>query len=188
MEKRLTLLCKELEFLLSNAPCEDDCSNEESELYADMANLINSMDNIGIGKEINNAKEKECDASKEKISILGVDAYKISKNKFEIRLINGENITVERKPKHRGKNWGYKVDTQYFSKYSYAQAYIRELIHEKLTGIRYIYHSKHKAPDICGYGKGCRNKECNSMLCTDCPIAEEFHANNDNVCLKYVIR
>lgn len=187
MNERLALLYKELEFFLNNAPCEEDCSKEENQVYSDMANLKCSMEDTGIKSY--DTEEEECIGSKEnKTSVLGVDAYEISKNIFEVRMINGKVITVERKPKLKGKRWEYRVDTQYFCQYSYAQSYIRELIHEKLTGIRYIYHTKRKAPDICGNGKACRSEECDRMLCTDCPVAEEFHAKHDNVSIEYVIR
>lgn len=46
MEKRLNKLLKELEFFLNHAPIEDDCSNAENEMYADMANLKNSILNV----------------------------------------------------------------------------------------------------------------------------------------------
>jgi hypothetical protein len=47
MKKRLVNLYKEIEFLLNHAPIEDDCTDEENEMYADMANLKNSMENAG---------------------------------------------------------------------------------------------------------------------------------------------
>lgn len=45
MEERLVKLYTELEFLLNNAPIEGDCTNEENEMYSDMANLKSSMEN-----------------------------------------------------------------------------------------------------------------------------------------------
>lgn len=35
----------ELDFLLNNAPIVDDCNVEENEMYYDMANLKNSIEN-----------------------------------------------------------------------------------------------------------------------------------------------
>lgn len=49
MEERLKNLYKEIDFLLNNAPVEDDCTDEENEMYSDMANLKNSMENTGYG-------------------------------------------------------------------------------------------------------------------------------------------
>ncbi len=40
-------LYKEIDFLLNHAPVEDDCTDEENEMYSDMANLKNSMENAG---------------------------------------------------------------------------------------------------------------------------------------------
>ncbi len=47
MEERLRNLYKEIDFLLNHAPVEDDCTDEENEMYSDMANLKNSMENAG---------------------------------------------------------------------------------------------------------------------------------------------
>lgn len=45
MEERFVNVYKELNFLLNNAPVEDDCTDEENEMYSDTANLKNSMEN-----------------------------------------------------------------------------------------------------------------------------------------------
>lgn len=47
MEKRLKELYKEINVLLNNAPTIDDCTDAENEVYSDMANLKNSMENAG---------------------------------------------------------------------------------------------------------------------------------------------
>lgn len=47
MEERLKNLYKEINFLLNNSPIEDDCTDEENEMYSDMANLKNSMEDAG---------------------------------------------------------------------------------------------------------------------------------------------
>lgn len=47
MKERLKNLYKEIEFLLNNAPIEDDCTDEENEMYSYMANLKNSMEDAG---------------------------------------------------------------------------------------------------------------------------------------------
>ena len=88
-----------------------------------------------------------------------------------------------------GSVWDWKVDSQYFSKDEYAAKYLMKLIGEKNTGIRYINRPRRKVPDICGVdGSYCRHpNECNTMLCSDCPVAEEFFASRDGVTLKYAM-
>lgn len=49
MEERLTKLYKEIEFLLNNAPIEDDCTDDQNAMYSDMANLKCSMEDTGYG-------------------------------------------------------------------------------------------------------------------------------------------
>lgn len=51
MEERIRKLYKELDFLLNHAPTEDDCSDAENEMYSDMANLKNSIENAGLDGE-----------------------------------------------------------------------------------------------------------------------------------------
>lgn len=51
MEERIRKLYKELDFLLNHAPIEDDCSDAENEMYSDMANLKNSIENAGLDGE-----------------------------------------------------------------------------------------------------------------------------------------
>ena len=43
MNESIKKLYEELEFLLNHAPVEDDCTSEENEMYADMANLKESI-------------------------------------------------------------------------------------------------------------------------------------------------
>lgn len=47
MNERLIALFKEIDVLLNLAPCEDDCTDEENEIYAEMANLKNALFNAG---------------------------------------------------------------------------------------------------------------------------------------------
>lgn len=47
MEKRLIALYKEIDTLLNLAPCEEDCTDEENTMYANMANLKESMFDAG---------------------------------------------------------------------------------------------------------------------------------------------
>lgn len=44
--KRLRSLLFEIEQILLNAPEEDECTDEENEVYADMQNLKESLENI----------------------------------------------------------------------------------------------------------------------------------------------
>ena len=84
--------------------------------------------------------------------------------------------------------WDWKVDTQFFSQDNYAEKYLRRLVSEKETGIRIINRSKREVPDICGDGTlGCRHpNQCNTMLCSNCPVAEAFFAKRDGVILQYI--
>lgn len=49
MEERMEKLYQEVKFLLDQAPEEDECTDEENEIYDEMANLINCMENAGYG-------------------------------------------------------------------------------------------------------------------------------------------
>lgn len=49
MKERIEKLYKEIDTLLNLAPVEDDCSDEENEMYSDMANLKESMFDAGYG-------------------------------------------------------------------------------------------------------------------------------------------
>ena len=46
MNERISKLYKELEYLLNHAPAVDDCTAKENEVYSDMANLKNSIENL----------------------------------------------------------------------------------------------------------------------------------------------
>lgn len=50
MKERLENLYKEVETLLNLAPCEEDCTKEENDMYSDMANLKESMFDAGYGR------------------------------------------------------------------------------------------------------------------------------------------
>jgi len=47
MKKELEMLCAKAEELLGIAPEEDDCSDEENEVFAELANLYNALRNNG---------------------------------------------------------------------------------------------------------------------------------------------
>jgi len=117
-----------------------------------------------------------------------IPAKQVSENKFYITLSNGIKIDIVKNPEYNGSIWLWQIDKQVFSKDSYAEQYLKKLIAEKLTGNRIIYHKKMEAPDICGIdGSACRHpKECNTAICSQCPIAEKFFAERDNVNLIYV--
>lgn len=114
-----------------------------------------------------------------------------SGKQFEITLSNGSVIIVEREAVNldTGTVWDWKVDSQFFSDGNYARMYLNRLIAEKLTGKRVIYRGKKPVPEICGIeGAACRSPgACNTMLCSNCPVAEKFFADRDGVELVYVI-
>lgn len=126
----------------------------------------------------------------EKTSVLGVDAYQIDTNLFEVRLINGKSIRIERQAKYGNDIYYCKIDSQYFTSFHPARTYLHQLILEKISCYRMIYHRKQTVPEICGVnGSACRAKgECNRALCTNCPVAEEFFAEKDGVKLMYVTK
>lgn len=120
---------------------------------------------------------------------LFLNAAQISETTWSIRLSNGKQITVEEHPEHNGKTWGWKVDTQIFDTDQYGLNYLEQLIGEKLTGKRIIYHAKKEVPIICGVdGRACRSPgQCNTALCSSCPVAEAFFAERDGVELIYAV-
>lgn len=46
--QRIKKLYKELEYILNTAPIEDDCTDEENQIYSDIANLKNSIENADL--------------------------------------------------------------------------------------------------------------------------------------------
>lgn len=46
MKDRLNKLLKELELFLNYSPIMDDCTDDENQMYADMANLKCSIENV----------------------------------------------------------------------------------------------------------------------------------------------
>lgn len=94
-----------------------------------------------------------------------------------------------------GSVWEWKVDGQYFDRDESAAKYFIRLLAEKKTGMRVINRERGKVPDICGDEEyvtkyPCRAKERGyfSMLCSDCPIAEQMQADRDGVILQYTYR
>ncbi len=102
-------------------------------------------------------------------------------------------IQVLKDIEHNATVWDWKVDTQIFSKDEWATNYLIKLIAEKITGERIINHAHQQVPDICGCEEyivkhsECRATRCGSfsMLCSDCPIAEQMQAEKDGVRLVY---
>ena len=118
-----------------------------------------------------------------------LNAEQTSENTWTIHLSNGEDIPIEKTPVHNVSVWSWRIGTSIFGNSHYAYKYLCTLVTEKLTGRRIIHHAKRKVPDICGVeGLACRRPgECNTALCTDCPIAEEFFADRDGVELIYAV-
>lgn len=52
MDEQLRKLYRMLDSVLNLAPIEEDCADEENDMYSDMANLKNSMFILGYDKEI----------------------------------------------------------------------------------------------------------------------------------------
>lgn len=118
-----------------------------------------------------------------------LNAEQISDTKCIIHLSNGKQIEVEEQAEYNGVVWMWKVDNQHFGTDEAALHYLKNLVAEKLTGVRVIYHEKRKVPDICGVdGCACRRPgKCNTNLCMECPVAEAFFAERDGVKLVYAI-
>lgn len=136
----------------------------------------------------------------ESLSILSFDDQQEASN-ISVHLIESKHWVVKNPDKkwtlHIYKDvrypetnvlWNWKIDGSYFDSDVFAARYLKKLIREKNTGIRIIKHAKLHVPDICGIaGTACRNPNaCNSMLCLDCPVAEEYFAKKDGVTLRYV--
>ena len=120
---------------------------------------------------------------------LFLNAEALDEKRWIIHLSNGKTIAVEKEPEYNGQTWEWRIDGQVFGKDGYALDYLKRLVAEKLTGKRIILHQKRKVPEICGIeGRACRHPgECNTMLCSDCPVAEKFFADRDGVELVYAV-
>ena len=121
--------------------------------------------------------------------VLFLNAEVLDEKRWIIHLSNGKTIAVEKEPEYNGQTWEWMIDGQVFSKDEYALDYLKRLVAEKLTGKRIIFHQKRKVPEICGIeGRACRHpSECNTMLCSNCPVAEKFFADRDGVELVYAV-
>ena len=118
-------------------------------------------------------------------------AAQIEPDHYVVTLTNNVEIHVYKDAVYpaTGLTWEWKVDTQYFCKEECALDYLRRLMTEKLTGTRVLYREQREAPDICAWGKRCRHPgECNTALCSDCPVADEFFAARDGIKIIYAIK
>lgn len=120
---------------------------------------------------------------------LYLNAEKVDPWTHIIHLSNGKDIKVEKDPMYKGSTWAWRIDGQLFDDSTHAYDYLKEVVTEKLTGKRIIYHRKQEVPDICGVnGAACRAKgKCNTALCSFCPVAEKFEADRDGVELIYAV-
>lgn len=76
MEERLTNLYKEIEFLLNNAPIEDDCTDDQNAMYSDMANLKCSMEDAGFATTDSNEKIlNKCPICGEELEFVELNQY-----------------------------------------------------------------------------------------------------------------
>lgn len=57
--ERFQKFYKEVEFFLNNASAEDDCSIEENEIYCELANLKNAIENYQDSKKKNPIKSTD---------------------------------------------------------------------------------------------------------------------------------
>ena len=48
LDIRLRKLYHEVDFLLNNAPAEEDCTDDENDMYSEMANLKIAMENLNL--------------------------------------------------------------------------------------------------------------------------------------------
>lgn len=115
------------------------------------------------------------------------DGERIGVGKNRFTLSNGK--TIDTAMALRDGNVFYVVDSQWFSRLSYAHEYFRRRVIELLTGVRVLLHKKFTPPDICGFeGRACSAEgECNRAICSYCPIAEKFFAEKDGVSIIYAI-
>lgn len=120
---------------------------------------------------------------------LQMNGEQISDNEYRIHLANGKQIVILESPVYNDVPWAWKVDTQYFSNDRHALNYLKQLIAEKLTDVRVLFHEKKNVPEICGVnGRACRSPgKCNTALCSYCPIAEAFFAERDGVKVVYAV-
>lgn len=118
-----------------------------------------------------------------------LNAEQTGEKTWTIHLSNGGEIEVEEAPVYNGNIWAWKINGSIWSREDWALGYLKRIIAEKLTGKRILFHAKREVPDICGVnGAACRCKgECNSALCSWCPIAEKFFADRDGVELIYAV-
>ena len=107
-----------------------------------------------------------------------------------LTLSNGQTIPILRHARYEETDsvWAWKVDTQYFDTSASAWKYLNRRIQEKLTGKRVLL-KKYNAPDICGIdGSACRSPEKrNTALCSNCPVGEKFHAEQDGLEVVYAV-
>ena len=120
---------------------------------------------------------------------------KLVPGEYPLTRHNGEAYTlkIEQNVRHDGHLWSWKVDSQFFSKDEYAEGYLEKRVSELKTGKRYISNVKRGFPVICGFGGlSCRLRyrddgtPAYSMLCSECPKAEQMQAERDGLTLVYM--
>jgi hypothetical protein len=166
------------------------------DILVSTANNGEWISDLGTRLEINKADGTSVNVwiedKETEVENFGIAMNQTSEKSFYIVLSNGERIDIIKDAEHKDDNgttvWKWKIATQFFSKDEWAKEYLKRLITERLTGIRIIFHIEQKTPDICGTnGIGCRSlNRCNTMLCSGCPVAEQFFAKQDGVTLKYL--
>ena len=99
------------------------------------------------------------------------------------------NKDVESEP---GSVWDWQVDGQFFSRADWADEYLQKRIQELETGKRHFNRPPGSYPVICGIkGAACRLRHREdgspmySMLCSNCPKADEMQTEKDGLILVY---
>lgn len=162
---------------------------ESNGTFYEVTNTETNVTEFWSDKHADSRYYSDCPELEKEVEVLSIGAKKTSENHYYITLTNNAKITIEKDTEYNGSMWAWKIENQIFSKDKYAEDYLKKLIAEKLTGTRIIYHKEKQVPEICGInGAACRHpRECNTMLCSNCPIALKFFADRDNVKLVYSI-
>ncbi len=106
-----------------------------------------------------------------------------------VTLSNGKTITIVKEPE--GGLWPWSVDGRLFSYDRWAEEYLKQVVYEKVTGLRVMMRPRYEVPHICGGNcAGYRNEngnDENDSPCGLCPIRDNAEAERDGVKLIYAV-
>lgn len=104
-----------------------------------------------------------------------------------VTLSNGKTITVIKEPEDG--TWAWSVDGRLFSHDRWAEEYLKQVVYEKVIGLRVMMRPQHDVPHICGGNcAGYRNDNANNENpCGLCPIRDNAEAERDGVKLIYAV-